>query len=269
MGATPDDGSERRGRDLGAVLLFWLGYLAITLTVGAVTNLLIPSEVWQLTAWGFLSSALLILLSRWMSRQHPEDGRALHVDAPAASLRRFMLGVLLGAASYGLHVGVVTSFAGPIEFAWVPGVGVAAAALFFLRFLATSCMEEIGFRGYAMSRLLRTWGTGFALVVTSVAFGLSHLSYGWDLRTILLGVIPPGVLWGMSAVATRGLAVPIGLHAAWNFSAWSVGARSETGLLEMVVAEDALARTQQVATVSYLTIFGLLTLVFWVVHRRR
>ncbi|WP_419190754.1 type II CAAX prenyl endopeptidase Rce1 family protein [Saltatorellus ferox] len=94
------------------------------------------------------------------------------------------------------------------------------------------------------------------------------LAYGWDLQTIVLGVIPGGLLWGMSAIATRGLAVPIGLHAAWNFSSWSGGARPETGLLQMIVEDDALELTQMVGTASYLSIFGALTLAFWFVHRR-
>jgi len=143
-----------------------------------------------------------------------------------------------------------------------------AAAIYFARFLSTSCMEELGFRGYALRRLTGVMGPWPAVCLTAVAFGLSHLSYGWDMRTIALGVVPAGLLWGMSAVATRGLAVPIGLHAAWNFAAWSAGSRAETGLLHMIVEEDALELTQQVGTVSYLSVFGALTVAFWFVHRR-
>jgi membrane protease YdiL (CAAX protease family) len=129
-------------------------------------------------------------------------------------------------------------------------------------------MEEIGFRGYTLRRLTGKMGPWPAVCLTAVVFGLSHLSYGWSMQTIALGVVPGGLLWGMSAVATRGIAVPIGLHAAWNFAGWTAGDRAETGLLRMIVEEDALARTQVVGLASYLFVFGALTVAFWFVHRR-
>ncbi len=249
------------------VLLFWVGYLALTLLIGFLTSHGIGSEVWQLIAWGLLSSAGLLALSRWMQRSEKGLGTDLDDSSSPSSLRRFAFGVILGLASFGVHVLVVSGFAGPIHFERVAGVGAGAAMVYFVRFLATSCMEEIGFRGYPVKRLQRAMGIWPTVFVTAVAFGLSHLSYGWDMQTITLGVIPGGLLWGMSAIATRGLAVPIGLHAAWNFSAWCVGDRAETGLLRMVVEEDA-QRSTLVGTVSYLSIFGVLTVAFWWVHRR-
>lgn len=253
---------------IASVLLFWMGYLAITFVVGFATASTMGSEVWQLTAWGLISSAALIALSRFMMRSDPGP-RTTRDRAPSpSSLGGFSFGVLLGVASFGAHIAIVATFAGPIRFEWVPGVGVVAASIYFLRFFATSCMEEWGFRGFALQRLTKVWGTWPAVCVTAVAFGLSHLSYGWEMETILLGVVPGGLLWGMSAIATRGLAVPIGLHAAWNFASWSAGSRAETGLLSMIVEDEALELTRSVGTVSYLATFGTLTLAFWILHRR-
>ncbi len=256
------------GRVLLAVLFFWVGYVAVTLVVGFVTSSTLRSEVLQLTTWGFVSSAGLVALSVFLLRREKEPRTRLDFLPRPSSLERFSLGVLLGIASFGVHVAVIATFAGPIRFEWVPGVGAAAAALYFARFLSTSCMEELGFRGYALRRLSGRLGPWPAVLLTAVAFGLSHFLYGWDARTIALGVVPGGLLWGMSAIATRGLAVPIGLHAAWNFASWSAGSRAETGLLRMIVEDDALQRTQAVGTVSYVFVFGALTGAFWFVHRR-
>ncbi|MEK9506127.1 type II CAAX endopeptidase family protein [Gemmatimonadota bacterium CCK-12] len=220
------------------ILLFWAGYLVITLAVGFVTSLLIPSPVWQLTAWGFASSVLLLALSRLLHRG--SDDRAAPADAPSGfGLNALAVGLLIGMASFAVHLAVVRTFGGPIRFERVAGVGAVATGAYFLRFLATSCMEEIGFRGYPLRRLEPAIGSWPAVIVTAVVFGLSHLSYGWDLQTIALGVIPGGLLWGMSALATRGLAVPIGLHAAWNFAGWTAGSRSEVGLFRMIVSDEA------------------------------
>ena len=250
------------------VLLFWAGYVAISFAAGFASSSMIGSEVWQLTAWGFVSSLGLLALSRFLARIDRAPRANPGPPLGPAGLGRFAIGFLLGLASYGVHVAIVATFAGPIRFEWVPGVGALAAALYFARFLATSCMEELGFRGYALRRLVGVTGPWAAVCLTAVAFGLSHLNYGWDMRTIVFGVVPPGLLWGMSALATRGLGVPIGLHAAWNFAGWSAGSRAETGILHMVVEDGALESTQAVGTMSYLFVFGALTLAFWHMHRR-
>ncbi|MGI9241798.1 MAG: CPBP family intramembrane glutamic endopeptidase [Verrucomicrobiales bacterium] len=251
-----------------SVLMFWIGYLLITFGVGFVTSLSISPEVWQLTAWGFISSIGLIALSWFLSRSD-KGGRAdLDWKVRPSSMGRLGVGLLIGAGSFAVHVLIISTFAGRIRFEWVPEVGVGIVLIYFARFLSTSCMEEIGFRGFALRRLSEKMGTWPVVCITTVFFGLSHLSYGWSLQTIALGVIPGGLLWGMSAVATRGLAVPIGLHAAWNFAGWTAGNRAETGLLQMIVEEDAIERTRMVGTASYWFTFGTLTIAFWLVHRR-
>jgi len=260
--------SKTSGRVITSVLLFWVGYLAITLVVGFATMSTIGSEVWQLTAWGFISSAGLIALSRFLMRNEKGPRTNLDLAVIPSSVGRFSFGVLIGVASFGVHVAILTTFAAPIRFELVSGGGVVIALIFFARFLSTSCMEELGFRGYSLRRLTEKMGTWPAVCLTSLVFGLSHLSYGYDLRSIALGVIPGGLLWGMSAIATRGLAVPIGLHAAWNFANWSAGGRAETGLLKVILEENTLELTQQVGTASHLSIFGALTVAFWFVHRR-
>lgn len=253
---------------IATVSLFWVGYVAITLAVGFATASTMSSEVWQLTAWGFISSGALILLSRFLMRTRKGPSTKLGLALHPSSLSRFSLGVLLGAASFGIHVLIVATFAGPIRYEWVPGVGAMAAATYFARFLSTSCMEELGFRGFALQALTAKMGPWPAVGLTALVFGLSHRLYGWDWQTIALGVVPGGLLWGMSAIATRGIAVPIGLHAAWNFTNWSAGGRAETGPLRMVIDESALEQTRAVGTASYLVIFCSLTAAFWFAHRR-
>ncbi len=251
------------------VALFWLGYLCITLAAGFITTLLLSSTVWQLTVWGFASSGLLLLLPRWID---PSDSgrnseKESHDSGSGPAL--LLAGLLLGAAAFVVHLLVVSRFSGPLRFERAQEVGVLAVLLFLARFLATSAMEEIGFRGYALRKLLDAFGPWKAVFLSSIAFGLSHLSYGWDLETILLGVVPCGMLWGMSALATGGLAMPIGLHAAWNFAGWITGSRAETGFLRMVMEEDARQGMPQIGNISYWTINGLLTLGFWLYYRRR
>ena len=159
-----------------SMLLFWVGYLAVTLVAGFATATTIGPEVWQLTAWGLAASGGLIALSLYLMRIEKGPRTDLDLALRPSSMRRFSIGVLLGVASFGIHVSVVAAFAGPIRFEWVPGVGAMAAAIYFARFLSTSCMEELGFRGYALRRLAGTMGPWPAGCLTAVAFGLRPLS---------------------------------------------------------------------------------------------
>ena len=68
-----------------SVLLFWIGYLVITQFVGFVTSITMGSEVWHLIAWGFISSAGLIALTRFLMRI--EKGPRTNLD-PALCFRR-------------------------------------------------------------------------------------------------------------------------------------------------------------------------------------
>ena len=264
MTTTSNDSSRSA---ISAVLFFWAGYLAITLAIGFITNKLISHEVIQLTVWGFVSSLGLIALTRFMARNGDRNRPGWFDAFRPSSLGKFTFGFLLGAASFLVHVTIVTNFAGPISFEWVPEVGAGLVILFFFRFLATSCMEELGFRGFALQRLTDSLGVWPAVLITAAAFGLSHLAYGWDMQTIALGVFPCGLLWGMSAIATRSIAVPIGLHAAWNFAGWTSGAREEVGLFRVVMEEGGVVNSTM-NTVSYWAMFIGLTLAFWWYHRR-
>lgn len=255
--------------ELISVLLFWGGYVLITLFVGFVTSIFINSEVWQLTAWGFICSIGLIALSKIFLRFEKSKHTEFNFRLSTSGFRGLSMGFLIGAVSFGVHVAFVSLFAGPIRFEIVSDIGAIAVLIFLARFLSTSLMEEIGFRGFALQKLKSNMGTWPAVILTSIVFGLSHLMYGWDIQTILLGVVPGGLLWGMSAVATRGIAVPIGLHAAWNFTGWFAGNRAEVGVLRMIIDEDSLALTQTVGTISYLFIFISLTFIFWWVQKKR
>jgi len=265
---SPKTSGQHHARTLGLVLLFWAMYTAITMAVGFVTSKTMGGGVWSHTLWGLLASCGVIVLTLFWGHREDKSAKDLGLELRLSSLTRFSIGVLIGLASFGIHILVVTTFAGSIRFEFVPEAGAVVALVFFVRYLSTACMEELAFRGYALQRLNSSLGSWPAVWICSIAFGLSHLTYGWDMRTIILGVIPGGLLWGISALASRGLAIPIGLHFAWNFAGWSVGDKGETGLLRMVVEESARARTQQVGTVSYLAVFGILTLAFWVMHRR-
>ena len=84
---------------------------------------------------------------------------------------------------------------------------------------------------------------------------------GW----LLLG---GSLLFGMAALATRGLAVPIGLHAMWNVGQWILGEKELPGLWKVWMEDRLQTRAQEVGMVSYLLGAGIAILGFWWRYRK-
>jgi uncharacterized protein len=114
-------------------------------------------------------------------------------------------------------------------------VGVAAAAdvynivgrggtqqLLHLLIAATilpAFMEELLFRGILFRWIEEFAGSWAALVVTSALFGLAHITNpnaSWFSSFTI--AVEAGLLLGGAYMLTRSLWMPIGLHAAWNFT---------------------------------------------------
>ena len=93
-------------------------------------------------------------------------------------------------------------------------------------FLAVSLREEVLFRGYAFQRLVEGAGEWPALGLMSLAFlaahwgnpGMAGAARPW--ASLNLGLA--GLLLGLCYLKTRSLALPMGLHAGWNWAQGSL-----------------------------------------------
>jgi uncharacterized protein len=158
---------------------------------------------------------------------------------------------IAGAALGLLLVGIV--FVGQWAAGWLAVVGVAAPAVAAtallggaVRALLVAALEETIFRGLLLGFLQRPLGTPVAVGVSSLAFALVH---AWNANATPLAVanlVVAGVLFALAYLVgrgpvpplsldqlslplgeltflvARGLALPIGLHAAWNWFEGSV-----------------------------------------------
>jgi uncharacterized protein len=89
-------------------------------------------------------------------------------------------------------------------------VGMTALAAF---------MEELLFRGILFRWIEEFAGSWAALAITSALFGLSHLFNPNATWTSSLAItVEAGVMLGGAYMLARNLWLPMGLHAAWNFT---------------------------------------------------
>lgn len=253
-----------RTRTLGAVALFWAAAIALMVGTGMLRGLAPPSLA--PLAWGVTSGGLLLALSAFALRCE----RLVAVDAGlrfgTGSLPRFAAGVAVGAAMYAVHLLLLVGIAG-VRIGESTARGAAPLLLATLTFLALSVMEEVGFRGWPLRRLERALGRTPALLIGALAFALLHVAYGWPFGNAMLGAGAGALVFGIAALVTRGLAVPIGMHAAWNLADWSVGQKDTAGPWRLLT-DNVTDGAAWVGSVSYFLVMGLALLAFAVFARR-
>lgn len=205
--------------------LFWAGYLAVLLAA-SMTKGLVPQR-WGQLVWAVASASVLLVLSWWMIGRERRSLADFGLRLQAGSGRRLLGGLALGAANYALIVCASFVVLGQIRFQPSAPPSLVAISLSVCSVLALATMEELGFRGYTLRALVSSIGAWPAQLIVAGAFGLVHLAYGWPWQTVLFGVLPSALLFGAAAMASRGLALPIGVHAGVNLARWAVG-ESET-----------------------------------------
>ncbi len=174
---------------------------------------------------GEVLPTLIVLAVSWAAlrlEERPFADLGLRLDLRWA--RELALGLLAGAVLIGLAASTLWALGG---FTWAPNPSIRGLALLQggWMFLWVAINEEALFRGYPFQRLaegrLRSWGTQFLF---AAFFALVHLSNpgvqaaGAALKAVTaLNIALAAILLGLAFLRTRSLALPIGIHWAWNF----------------------------------------------------
>ena len=240
------------------VAAFWLAYAAIFLGLGLVLGLVPPAA--RMLAAGLLITTATMALTVVFTRRELLTLAAAGADWTKGSLTRFATGLAFGAAMVALLIGISRLALGPIAFVRNTGAGPPPLTLMFVTFIALSAGEELGFRGYPFYRLKERYGIVSAQIVVALAFAVYHMLQGWPPVNALVGTTAGSVLFGLAALASRGLAFPIGVHAAWNAASWLLGMKDETGYWRIELAQQP---SFFAGAAVYLTVFGASMLALW------
>lgn len=83
--------------------------------------------------------------------------------------------------------------------------------------LFQTATEEIYFRGWLQPVLAKSWGMWPALFVTTLLFSLLHLLGGAQTVPAVLNIFLGGLLFGLLAYRSNGIAGAVGAHFGWNW----------------------------------------------------
>lgn len=148
--------------------------------------------------------------------------RSLGVTLHQGWFRDLLIGFAMGFASLVVAV-VIASAAGGLRFSFAGAITAmlrSLAGTLVILFVA-ALAEEALFRGYGLQTLSRAHLAWLGLLLTSVPFGLAHLSNPNVVRGVTFANTALAGIWlGVAYLRTRSLWFPLGVHWSWN---WGLG----------------------------------------------
>lgn len=138
--------------------------------------------------------------------------------------------------------------------------------------------EELIFRGVVFFILIKRFGAGKAIIISSVAFGIYHwFSYElfWNIPQMAIYFLITGIMGLVYAYAyakTFSLYIPIAIHFGWNFTQGFVFSKSNIGNGILVMAKEQAPVTVSVAAyiiIFLLPILGVWGINFWILKRKK
>ena len=178
------------------------------------------------------------------------------------TIARFFIGVVTGLLLMGLLAASVMYFY-KVHIALNPNSNLWHFLLMTLPLIPLAYMEELGFRAYPLKTLENTAGIRFSIIVTSVLFALYHVANGWTLASSLYGPAVWGLVFGLAAIYSGGIAMPTGLHYAANLTTSAFGAAGNTVSI-WIISQPNASPIQQ-AGIDWATIIPSISLLVFAI----
>lgn len=206
------------------VIFFCVASLAALVIVGVLVG---PILAWLLALFGaarvsndsWIEALALLVSTAFMIRYvERRPWRDVWMDRGAARPTLLLLGFALGTFAIAVPTGLL------IVGGWLRNDGSVAGSWWgamlrvSLTLIPAALFEELLTRGYILSALRDSWGWLWAVVATSVGFGLLHLmNNGATVASVSL-VTLAGFFLAAVLYATRSLYAAWAAHFAWNWT---------------------------------------------------
>ncbi|MEO1012888.1 MAG: hypothetical protein AAFX53_16435, partial [Bacteroidota bacterium] len=102
-----------------------------------------------------------------------------------------------------------------------------------------------------------------------IAPALEHWAGDYTFKNAFLGSSAGAILFGIATLATKGIALPTGLHMAWNFGLWCFGFNFPGIIWQRIIEKESEAANEPFVWMIYLTVMGLSILGFYLYGRKK
>jgi len=248
------------------VLLFLLCCTIVLIVTSALP--LVHSGDMSILFLGLLSCAgsffVAYLFVRWNAMPLASSGVSFNRNFAV----HLGFGFLVGTAILGAQWAAMWA-CGHVHWERSPVVSMTTMTTTITAFIFLSAREEIAFHGFALRQLSAHFGLWPAQLGISIMFALEHVVGGNSWLNALAGAGMGSLLFGMAAIATRGLAIPVGMHAAWNTGDWLRGGKTAPGAWHPVIDPGYESYVQISGLLTYMLLVAVATSGFWMLYRAR
>lgn len=236
---------------LGRILIFSFCCAVILILCSILTRNFPPkiNDLSSVSLATIVTFILIILFLKWEKLKLSDVG----ILPGKYSLLRFISGYIIGIVMAASQALIVLSY-GHIQLKVVKNL--AGWDIFFplLLYIFVATREELVFRSYSLRSLNITLGPVWALVIIAVLFITEHVAGGMTWKMAIIGSGTGAILFGVSALKTKGLALPLGLHSAWNFGQWIFGFKNNPGIWKAIVEKGYKGEVEKVGLGAYIIV---------------
>lgn len=210
---------------LAKVILFYV--LFIVLLAGFSFFKSLFTEKYERLAFGILGTAAGLLIILIFLKAEKKTFRDAGLFFQRSTLLKFLAGAAAGILIMGTVTLLVVFFSG-LKIESNPKGSLLAFLLATTPLIPLAFMEELPTRGYALTALRENFGIRSSVLITAVLFACLHIFYGWSVQSSILGPGIMGILFAVGALYSGGIALPTGMHYAFNLttSAFAVTGQS-------------------------------------------
>ena len=222
------------------VLFFWAVFFTCLVGFSAFPPIF-PGSLHYLFGGTLLGGVSLLLVLFLLKRERTTPDR-VGLQFRKSHLGHFFGGTVAGMGVVGLMIGTLTLLS-PLRIESVAApdywnaIGWSAFILFVL-----ALMEELAFRTYPLFRLSKTLGFRSSIYITAVVFAFYHGLSPMN----LLGPGIWGLFFGLAAIRTGSIVLPLGFHFGLNWMQSLFGMKPEySGSLWTIEVDSATAHFSQ------------------------
>ena len=239
---------------VGRVLLFCLCCVIILAFCSSLTKN-IPfkfAEHLSILSATILTFLLILLFLKWEKLKLYDVG----IIPGKYSISRFFCGYTIGFCMAVSQALIVLKY-GHFQLKLATGISMIDIFPPLLLYFFIACREELAFRSYSLRSLNISLGPILALTIIGIIFIVEHVAGGMTWKMAILGSGAGAILFGVSALKTKGLALSLGLHSAWNFGQWTFGFKNKPGIWEAVVEKGYASEIENVGLAAFLLVMGI------------
>jgi len=202
--------------------------LATVFVAAPVVALQLVGQALALDGSLLAPTVILAALAGYVAYVRLIEGRSPIAELAArGAAAQIAVGFALGALLFATTM-LVLSLLGAASFGPGEGWGIVAPGL--LVAFGAAVAEEIFLRGVVFRIVSERLGDAVALAISAALFGAIHAgNAGATVFSCIAIALEAGVLLAAAYMVTRRLWLPIGLHAAWNFTEGTVFGASVSG----------------------------------------